>query len=170
MDALQTSFLNNAVNFPTSFPNDFRFYQWLKTVRLPTELAFMNNKQLAAGTVKKVSANIIQSYKEIIRESAEQQQNQEKYENILLKLETNEDKIQTLNELILKDYSLVHKCYNLPIPVYSVEEKSAEEAKPAFMFGNRTTRKNSANFFSLYSIHLEFDVDSHIDDPHEVKQ
>lgn len=127
----------------------YKFYQILKSIRLPTQLSIMDANRLNPNEVKKVSSNIINSGKEMIDERDETKARQQAYDDILRTFGGSDKEMQELMQLILKDYSLVHKCYNLPIPVHAVEEKPPEESASVSIFGNRSSRKNSMNFLSL---------------------
>ena len=145
--------------FDTRYDNSsyiYKFYQVLKNIRLPTQLSIMNYDHVNPNEVKKVSINIINSGKEMINEMDETKALQQDYEVILRKFGEDDKAMQELLQLILKDYSLVHKCYNLPIPVYSVEEKPSEESIPVSIFGTRGSRRNSSNFRNLYGFVISF--------------
>ena len=106
--------------------------------------------------IKKVSANVISFGNDLVETSKTIQERQQDYERIIHQLSGEVVNIKDFDEIIQKDYSLVHKCYYLNLPDYSFEEKLSEEGNSVSIVGNRTSRRNSTAFFNLYVIFYIF--------------
>ena len=133
----------------SSYP-DLNLYQSIRSLRLPTQLLHINKtEQSLSNTAKKVSKKVIQLGSEMAKEVNELQKRQQNYEYLIRELSLNQNDIQKFHQSIIQDFTLVHKCYNLSIPINTNDDKPIEETSTPF-FVNRTARKNSSNFLSLY--------------------
>lgn len=118
------------------------FYKSIRSLRLPTQLLHINKTESTPlNAAKKVSEKVIQLGSEMTKEKD--------YEYLIRRLSLNEITIQHFHGQIIQDFTLVHKCYNLSVPINTTEDKPVEEGSVPF-FVNRTSRKNSSNFRSLY--------------------
>ena len=135
-------------------------YQFIRSIRLPTQLSIVDYNPLLLNEAKKVSASVVQYGGTIAKAAAELNKRQQQYEDLMNAISGHPEVIQDIHQLILQDFSLAHKCYKLPIPVLTVEEKTTEEGTTVSIFGTHGSRKNSNNFLSLlvvsYSLHYRF--------------
>ena len=133
----------------SSYP-DLNLYQSIHSLHLPTQLLHINKtEQSISNTAKKVSEKVIQLGSEMAKEVNELQKRQQNYEYLIRELSLKQNDIQKFHYSIIQDFTLVHKCYNLSIPINTNDDKPIEETSTPF-FINRTNRKNSSNFLSLY--------------------
>lgn len=131
-------------------------YQFIRSIRLPTQLSIVDYDPLLLNEAKKVSASVIQYGGTISRAAAELNKRQQRYEDLMNAISSHPEVIQDIHQLILQDFSLVHKCYKLPIPVLTVEEKTTEDGTTVSLFGTHGSRKNSNNFLSLLVVSCSF--------------
>ena len=81
----------------------------------------------------------------------QQEKRQREYEDLLMELKKKVN-ISDLHKLLIQDYSLQHRSYDLQIPLIVIDEHEVSEdlnVTPTGLFGGHSSRRGSSNFMNM---------------------